>query len=62
MADVPPPSQANDVEQVQGQVTYANRAPTSKDKGLEWRHDKGSTVDVYVRSKISGAWKKATFS
>lgn len=63
MADVPPPqTQANDAENVQAQIAWATRAPTSKDKGLIWAHDKTTTVDLYVRSKISGAWKKATFS
>lgn len=57
-----PKKEANAIEDVQPAITFATRAPTSKDKGLLWAHDKTSTVDFYIRSKISGGWKKATFS
>lgn len=47
---------------VQAQIPVANRAPTSKDLGLFWLHDKITTLDLYARSKISGKWCKVALS
>lgn len=48
--------QANAVENVQGEIVYANRVPHSKDKGLFWVKDTGTDAVLYVRSKQSGTW------
>lgn len=61
MASVPE-SDKPEALTTQTQVTIANRAPNSKDQGLLWAYDKGSTVDLYIRSKKTGTWVKTTLS
>lgn len=51
-----PKREANASEEVLGAIPFANRAPTSNDKGLFWVHDTGTGAKLYVRSKVSGAW------
>ena len=48
--------QGDNVETRLADITFATRTPNSKDKGLFWVYDSGSTVAFYVRSKKSGSW------
>ena len=50
-----PKGQANATELVQG-ITFANRTPTSKDKGLIWIEETGGTTRLYTRNRTSGTW------
>jgi hypothetical protein len=52
----PQRQEANDTENLQGQITYATRAPNAKDKGLLWVYQTASSAVLYCRSKISGNW------
>lgn len=61
MAD-PSVNQPDAIDFTQQQITIANRAPNSADRGLFWVNDKGTTNDFYIRSKKSGAWTKVTLS
>lgn len=48
--------EANAVEEVQGKITFANREPNSKDKGLLWVFETGGTTKFYTRNRTSGTW------
>jgi hypothetical protein len=61
MASVPESDKPESLT-TQTQVTIATRAPNTHDQGILWAHDKNTTVDFYIRSKISGAWRKVTLS
>jgi len=43
-------------EFTQDQITRANRAPNSKDKGLLWIEETGTTTKFYTRNSKSGTW------
>jgi len=48
------------VRQLSGLVSYAARAPHSKDKGIFFIHRKSSTIDLYIRDTTSGTWRGPT--
>ena len=48
--------QADSIENRQAEITFANRAPNSKDKGLFWMVSTASTTSFYARNKVTGAW------
>lgn len=48
--------QGDSVETRQEAITWANRAPHAKDKGLLWVYDSGTAAVLYVRSKKAGTW------
>lgn len=52
----PSVNQPDAIDFTQQQITFANRAPNSKDKGLFWVKDTGTDAVLYVRSKTSGTW------
>ena len=51
-----PEAQANKVEEYQGKITFANRAPISSDKGLLWVYYTATSAVIYVRQPKTGTW------
>ena len=40
----------------QDKIPFADRVPTSKDKGLFWVYESGGTTALYIRNRVSGTW------